>query len=134
MGAGTAQYPRGRFPGRCGIGGRWHEPGRPGLRRLTRWHEPSSLGPIFKSAKFSGTFLIAGVTRDNTGAPLGTCDVHLFETPSDLEVRQLVSDGSGNFAFQIGNNSVPHYIVAYKPGAPDVAGTTRNDLYATIAP
>jgi hypothetical protein len=123
MPGGTAQMPRGRFSARVGQGrfrptGLW-------------WQTPGYGGGYrFQSPKFYGSFSITGVTRDSAGAALGTCIVHLFETPTDIEVAQTTSDGSGNFTFTIGNNAGYFYIVAYKAGAPDVAGTSINTLIA----
>jgi hypothetical protein len=87
-------------------------------------------GSRFRSPKFYGSFSITGITRDSTGATLGTCSVHLFESATDIEVAETMSDGSGNFTFVLGNNAGFFYIVAYKPGSPDVAGTTVNTLVA----
>lgn len=70
---------------------------------------------------------ITGVTRDSAGAPLGNCVVDLFYTSNDTRRATTTSDGSGNFRFDIGPGA-KHYMVAYKPGSPDVAGTTVNTL------
>lgn len=82
---------------------------------------------------FSGTFTISGRTRDEDGVPLGSCAVHLFETATDIEVAETISDGSGNYTFTVGDNAATYYVVAYKPGAGafDRAGTTVNTLAAT---
>jgi hypothetical protein len=117
MPQGTAQYPTGRRALQRGKGG-WH-----GTVDLTR-------RPNFISPKFYGSFIISGVTRDSVGTPLGNCAVHLFESATDIEVSEVVSDGSGNFTFNIGNNAGFFYIVAYKAGSPDVSGTTLNTLVA----
>lgn len=118
-----AQMPRGRFPAlsmRRPIGGVFPVSGQVQARR-------------FRSPKFYGAFSLSGVTRDSTGVALGGCDVHLFQTGSDIEVGQTTSDGSGNFSFSLGNNAGFFYLVAYKPGSPDVAGTTVNTLFFTPA-
>jgi hypothetical protein len=44
-----------------------------------------------------------------------------------MEVDQSVSDGSGNYSL-ICAGSGTFYVVAYKAGGPDVAGTTVNTL------
>jgi hypothetical protein len=87
-------------------------------------------GSGFTSPKFYGSFNITGVTRDSTGAATGNCVVHLFESATDIEVAQTTSDGSGNFTFIIGNNAGFFYLVAYKAGSPDIAGTSVNTLTA----
>lgn len=72
---------------------------------------------------------IGGVTRDADGAALGNCVVQLFRTPSDSLVVEKVSDASGNYLFE-NPGSGPFYVVAYKQGTPDTAGTTVNTLVA----
>jgi hypothetical protein len=75
------------------------------------------------------TLLISGVTRDSAGAALGGCVVDLFRTASDERVQTVTSDGSGNYAFlPVNNGNGPYYIVAYKAGSPDQAGTTVNTV------
>lgn len=72
---------------------------------------------------------IYGVTKDSTGAVLGSCDVHLFRTEDDVEVDQVVSDATtGAYEFRGVAGGRDYYIVAYKAGSPDVAGTTVNTL------
>lgn len=85
--------------------------------------------PIFISPRFRipAAFRLTGTTRDSGGAPLGNCKVSLFNT-ADVEIAETVSDGAGAFAFALGANSGTYYLVAYLPGSPDVAGTTRNTL------
>jgi len=77
-------------------------------------------------------FLLSGITKDDTGAPLGNCRVVVFET-ARLQIDgapivvETVSDGSGNYAVIVPMNTA-YQAIAYKPGSPDVAGITRNDL------
>jgi hypothetical protein len=90
-------------------------------------------GQPFRSASFSSqNEFITGVTRDSTGVALASCTVHLLRTPSDAIAATTVSDGSGNYSFA-NPGSGPFYLVAYKPGSPDVAGTTVNTVTATFA-
>jgi hypothetical protein len=84
-----------------------------------------------RTPRFYGAFSLSGVTRDSTGTPLGTCSVKLFEAATDIEVGQTTSDGAGAFTFRLGNNAGYFYLVAYKPGSPDVAGTSVNTLALT---
>ena len=118
-----AQNPRGRNPNRVSIG-RFHPTG------LWKGTPGYGGGTNFKSKKFTGSFVITGITRDSVGAALGNCVVHLFQAGTDIEVAETTSDGSGNFSFSIGNNAGFFYIVAYKAGAPDLSGTTVNTLIA----
>lgn len=71
---------------------------------------------------------IFGVTKDSTGAALGSCIVDLFRTADDKLMDSVVSDGSGNYEFRSASLSTAYYVVAYKTGAPDLAGTTVNTL------
>jgi hypothetical protein len=70
---------------------------------------------------------IFGLTKDSTGAVLGNCAVHLFDTATDAEIEQTTSDASGNYSFRYASTK-PFYVVAYLAGSPDVAGTTVNTL------
>jgi hypothetical protein len=71
---------------------------------------------------------VFGVTRDSTGAVLGNCDVDLLRTRDDFKVDDVMSDANGVYEFRGASPSETYYIVAYKTGAPDVAGTTVNTL------
>lgn len=69
---------------------------------------------------------LTGISRDNTGAVLGNCQVLVFRTnDKGLEI-ETVSDGSGNWSVLV-SQSRTHFFVAYKAGAPDVFGTSLND-------
>lgn len=84
---------------------------------------------LFRSKKFVGNFGVSGVTKDSTGAVLGNCTVKLFQTADDVMVAQTVSDASGNYTVMLGYSSfLFYYLVVYKAGSPDVAGTTVNTL------
>jgi hypothetical protein len=75
---------------------------------------------------------LAGVTKDSTGAVLGGCEVDLFYS-NDIFVSEVLSDPTtGVFKFLISPSAGPFYFVAYKPGAPDVAGTTVNTLMPVV--
>lgn len=71
---------------------------------------------------------IVGKTRDSAGAILGSCVVQLFRTSNDMIVGDAVSNADGNYYVKGAVPNVDHYIVAYKAGAPDLAGTTLNTL------
>lgn len=74
---------------------------------------------------------ITGVTRDSTSAVLGGCVVQLFRTIDDLLMGEAVSDATTGYYTLSAVGPGPFYIVAYKAGSPDVAGTTVNTLTAT---
>ena len=73
---------------------------------------------------------LAGITRDSTGAVLGLVQVDLFSS-LDLVINRTVSDAAGNFTFS-NPGTGPFYLIAYKPGAPDVAGTSVDTLLPTL--
>lgn len=79
--------------------------------------------PIFEERNY----VISGVTKDSTGAPLGGCVVKLFNRATDVKEQETTSDASGNYSFSV-DKTQTWYEVSYKPGAPDVAGTTLNTL------
>jgi hypothetical protein len=72
---------------------------------------------------------ISGITKDSTGAVLGSCVVALFRTVANVFVESTTSDPvTGAYAFSTVGSGQAYYVVAYKPGSPDVAGTTVNTL------
>lgn len=73
---------------------------------------------------------ITGVTKDSGGVALGGCTVKLFNRATDAKEQETVSDGSGNYAFVVDKTQL-YYVLAYKAGAPDVAGTTVNTVVGT---
>jgi hypothetical protein len=87
---------------------------------------------IYRSPGASVNFNLAGITRDSAGAILGNCRVELFITGRDVSIAETVSDAVGAFAFDMPGTG-PFYLVAYKLGSPDVAGTTVNTLVAVSA-
>jgi len=73
---------------------------------------------------------ISGVTKDSTGAVLGSATVQIFNTATGLLVDTVTSDSAGNY-FASDPNAVNCFAVAYEAGSPDVAGTTKNNLTGT---
>lgn len=90
----------------------------PNLRGFTPLQPLEAVGPL----------LISGLTKDSTGAALGGCIVQLYRTADDVMVEETISDGSGNYAFSPRGVGALFYVIAYKAGSPDVAGTTVNTL------
>jgi hypothetical protein len=86
---------------------------------------------VYRSPGAAVNFSIIGVTRDSAGAILGACRVELYPTARDVSIAETVSDGSGNFAFDMPGTG-PFYLVAYKQGSPDVAGTTVNTILPVV--
>jgi hypothetical protein len=73
-------------------------------------------------------FRISGFTKDSTGTILAGCTVHMLKTVNDQLQEVVVSGPDGYFQFKYAGQSSSYYLVAYKPGSPDVAGTTINTL------
>lgn len=74
---------------------------------------------------------IVGVTRNSSGVALASCVIDLFETGSDLVKARTVSGVDGSFTIS-NPGTGPFYLVAYKAGSPDVAGTTANTIMPTL--
>ena len=71
---------------------------------------------------------ISGYTKDSTGAVLPSCVVDLCRTVDDLRMDTGTSDAAGYYEFRTAIPAETYYVVAYKAGAPDVAGTTVNTV------
>jgi hypothetical protein len=72
---------------------------------------------------------ISGITRDSTGVILGSCAVSLYRTLDNQVMETTTSDPStGAYSFSTVASGSAYYVVAYKAGSPDVAGTTVNTL------
>jgi hypothetical protein len=85
----------------------------------------------FRTSKAHAKWMLTGQTRDSSDVAVPNAEVHLFTTGDDRLVEEMFSDGSGNFIFtQIPGNGI-YYIVGYKVGTPDIAGTTINTLTPT---
>lgn len=100
-------------------------------------YAPSPIGGLTIGSNVR--FVISGVTRDGTGAALGSCTVSAFRVDelvypndpdvfSDPMVSQTVSDAStGSYSIQVGFNTA-HQLTGYKTGSPDLAGITVNTV------
>jgi hypothetical protein len=73
---------------------------------------------------------IGGVTRDSTGAPLGSVEVKVIRTEDNLLIGQVISDpGTGAWTLQLWAGG-PFFLVEYLTGSPDRAGTSVRTLVA----
>jgi hypothetical protein len=79
------------------------------------------------AAPFQYPFAISGFTRDSSGAVLPFCTVTVFRTADGSVAAVGQSDANGYYLLYA-SSALAHYVVAYKAGAPDVAGTTVNTL------
>ena len=71
---------------------------------------------------------ISGFTKDSSGNLLGNCSVFLFLTNENRFMESTTSDAFGAYTFKGAASTKTHYIVAYHPDTPDVAGTTIDTL------
>jgi hypothetical protein len=114
----------------------------PSLRDPKKRH-PASIGkrkgvnnPLNKemdiSKKFTGNFILTGITKNGSGVALGNCTVMLFRSSDDVKILTTTSDASGNFTLSLPNDSYKnYYLVCYLAGSPDVAGTSIDTLTLT---
>ena len=75
-------------------------------------------------------YTIAGVTRDATGAVLGSCEVFLHLAAGEgRRASSMMSDATtGAYSFMVGDTTTPYFVVSYKDGTP-VFGTTKRTLF-----
>jgi len=83
-----------------------------------------------ESPVFEYPSAISGVTRDSTGAALASCAVIAYRTADNSIAAMTTSDASGNYRVDA-SQAITHYVVAYKAGSPDVAGTSLNTIVGT---
>lgn len=75
----------------------------------------------------SGAKRISITTRDQvTGAAIASCTVYVFTSAGLLE-SSLTSDANGNCEINV-QTTGNYFIVAFKPGSPDAAGVTDNNI------
>ena len=70
------------------------------------------------------TYTIDGYTKDSAGAIIPSASVFLFRTDTKAYVSATTSDLGGYYTFTVDNNTVEYFLVGYKDGSPDLAGTT----------
>lgn len=76
---------------------------------------------------------IVGQTLDSVGNPVAAT-VLGFRTSDDLYVGEIGSDNSGRYSLPTIYLTDAHYLVAYRTGSPDTAGTTVNTLIPQSSP
>lgn len=98
--------------------------GRPGAG-------PRGLGSFAKPFSQPTRYSISGITKDSTGAVLGLCTVKVFDLQSNTHRATIVSGANGVYSIDVtSQRGLTFFVVAYKAGVPDVAGTTVNTLTA----
>jgi len=78
------------------------------------------------------TFKIEGVTKNQAGSPLGTCECFLFKDNEDNTLTFIAhdqSDGSGNYSFTgLTDGSATYLVYSYKDDTPHVMDVTDHVL------
>lgn len=75
---------------------------------------------------------IRGTCKDASGTPVANAIVQGYVTATDAYVGEVQANNDGTYALGVEQaKSTPHYLVAYKTGSPDIAGTTVNTLLPT---
>ena len=100
--------------------------------------QPLSHGPpvgppalrFLRPVQSQALYTIEGVTRDATGAVLGSCEVFLhFAGGEGRRASSTISDATtGAYSFMVGDTTTPYFVVSYKDGTP-VFGTTKRTLF-----
>lgn len=91
------------------------------------YEAPSAPGPGNQSIKF-----LKGTCVDSAGNPVANAIVQGFRTVDDYYVGEVTANNDGTYVLGTNNPaSTQHYLVAYKAGTPDIAGTTVNTLTPT---
>lgn len=77
---------------------------------------------------------IKGSCVDSSDVAIANATVQAFVTASDAYAGEGVSRDDGTYEVMVEQaTSTPHYLVAYKAGSPDIAGTTVNTLLPTAS-
>lgn len=98
------------------------------VQRLNHGFEPFSCdGEGTQTKRF-----IRGITKNSGGTPISDVTVQAFVTADGRYVGQDVSRDDGTYTCGVETVAgTQHYLVAYKAGAPDIAGATVNTLTST---
>ena len=78
-------------------------------------------------------YFINGRTLDSNGNPVAAT-VQGFVTSTGTFVGVVGSDSNGNYSLPTLFTGSNHYLVAYRAGSPDTAGTTVNTLTPGLTP
>jgi hypothetical protein len=77
---------------------------------------------------------IKGTCVDSSDVPVASAIVQGFVTATDAYVGEVTANTDGTYELMTEQlTSTAHYLVAYKAGSPDIAGTTVNTLLPTAS-
>jgi len=97
---------------------------------VSNWgqYEPFSCdGPGTQSMNF-----LRGTCKDSVGTPVANAIVQAFVTSTDAFAGEVQGNTDGTYTLGVQQSKLTtHYLVAYKSGSPDTAGTTVNTLLPT---
>jgi hypothetical protein len=97
------------------------------VARSFKWSEWTRDGPGTSLSRF-----IRGTCVDESDVPVANAVVQVFRTSDDYYLGQDVSREDGTYIAPCDAAAGTQcYLVAYKPGSPDKAGTTVNTLTPT---
>jgi hypothetical protein len=75
---------------------------------------------------------IRGTCVDASDVPIANAIVQAFRTTDDAFMGEVQGNTDGTYTVPVASVAgVQHYLVAYKAGSPDIAGTTVNTLTST---
>lgn len=77
-------------------------------------------------------FFFRGTCKNSVGNPLGGAVVQGFLTATDAYVGEVACASNGTYELPTIYSGAAHYLVAYYPGSPDIAGTTLNTLTPSL--
>lgn len=119
------------FGGRFAQGGGSGSDGDTGLggdMMAQDWFEP----PNAYAYGHQGLNFLRGTCKDSGGTVVANAIVQGFVAATDAFVGQVQGNTDGTYTLGTEQlKSTAHYLVAYKAGSPDIAGTTVNTLLPT---
>jgi len=77
------------------------------------------------------SYHLGDITKDAAGTVLPGATVRLFRTDDNVLQQVVVSDANGAYSFNV-PPGVSFFVVAYKAGGTDVAGTSVNTLTGAV--
>lgn len=87
--------------------------------------------PVIQDGCQSLKFIL-GTCKDSAGAAVANAIVQSFRTSDDSFLYEVTGAEDGTYRVPTPHPSpTTHYLVAYKSGSPDIAGTTVNTLVST---
>lgn len=129
-----AEYPRGAPPRILDAARRTTADGvrlAPFLRRSSPVGNTGGPGQ-FTTRRSTAQAFWTGVTRDALLVAVPNVPVYLFDAATGAMIAQTISDGSGNFTFQVPGNATPYFVAGFDdPSAR--SGVTLRNVYGVFA-